>query len=265
MQNRQLRGKVVLITGASTGIGASIAIEIGKYGAVPILIARNREKLKHVQLEFFHRYGVKPPFYSVDVGNRLEVEKAFEKIQAENKNIDILINNAGFGVFEAFADTDLGEIEEMFAVNVFGLMHFTKLILPQMLERNSGHIINIASQAGKIATPKSSGYSASKWAVIGFSNSLRMELKKSNIHVSTVNPGPIKTEFFTIADRSGDYVRNVRKFMLDPDVVAKKIVKLIFHPKRELNMPGWMNISSKLYLLFPAFIEKVAGRLFDKK
>lgn len=261
----RLKDKVILITGASSGIGASIALEVGKFGARPILIARNREKLELVQKAFFERYGVKPPFYIVDVGNRLEVEKAFEKIQAENKKIDILINNAGFGVFEAFVDTDLGEIEEMFSVNVFGLMHLTKLILPQMLERNSGHIINIASQAGKIATPKSSGYSASKCAVIGFSNSLRMELKKSNIHVSTVNPGPVKTEFFTIADRSGDYVRNIGKFMLDPEVVTKKIVKLIFHPKRELNMPGWMNISSKFYLLFPAFVEKIAARLFDKK
>lgn len=153
----------------------------------------------------------------------------------------------------------------MFEVNVIGLMACTKEVLPSMIERNEGHIINIASQSGKLATPKSSGYSATKHAVLGFTNSLRMELSKTNIYVSSVNPGPIETNFFHVADRSGNYVKNVKKFMLKPDDVAEKIVQLMIKPKRELNVPRWMNVGSVLYQLFPSIADKVAGNLLNKK
>ena len=99
-----------------------------------------------------------------------------------------------------------------------------------MLKENKGHIINIASQAGKLATPKSSGYSASKHAVLGFTNSLRMELAKTDIYVTAVNPGPIQTNFFSIADQSGNYEKS-----------AEKTVNIIGKPKREVNLPKWMN------------------------
>ena len=134
-----------------------------------------------------------------------------------------------------------------------------------MIERNTGHIINIASQAGKLATPKSSGYAATKHAVLGFTNSLRMELAKTNIFISAVNPGPIETNFFNTADKSGNYVKSVKKFMLKSDYVAEKIIQLMIHPKRELNLPRWMNLGSVLYNLFPSISEKLTGRLLDKK
>ncbi|MEH7643564.1 SDR family NAD(P)-dependent oxidoreductase, partial [Bacillus pumilus] len=157
------------------------------------------------------------------------------------------------------------EMVSMFEVNVFGLIACTKKVIPEMKQRGYGHIINIASQAGKIATPKSAIYSASKHAVLGFSNSLRMELSDIGIHVTTVNPGPIATDFFTIADRSGEYVKNVEFMMLSADKVAGKVVSAMMTKKREINLPGWMNAGSKLYQLFPFLFEKVARKAMMKK
>jgi short-subunit dehydrogenase len=177
----------------------------------------------------------------------------------------VLVNNAGFGVFEPVVDLDLKEMEKMFAVNVFGLVACTKMVLPHMIERKTGHIINVASQAGKIATPKSSIYAATKHAVLGFTNSLRMEVKQENIFVTAVNPGPIATNFFQIADRSGTYVRNIQKMMLRPEAVAEKIADAMLTPVREINMPRWMNAASVFYQLFPRFVETIAGDAFYKK
>ena len=104
-------------------------------------------------------------------------------------------------------------------------------------ESKSGHIINIASQAGKIATPKSSVYSATKHAVLGYTNSLRMELSDFQIKVTAVNPGPIGTDFFTIADESGTYAKSVQRYILKPEYVAKKVVDAMLTSTREINLP----------------------------
>ena len=108
------------------------------------------------------------------------------------------MNNAGFGAFREAHEASMDEIKGMFDVNVVGLMACTSIVLPKMRERRFGHIINIASQAGKIATPKSSVLSATKHAVLGYTNSLRMELADFNVQVTSVNPGPIATNFLTL-------------------------------------------------------------------
>jgi len=265
MGNRSLSGKNILITGASSGIGELIAYQVAELGATPILLARNHERLAKVAEEIKQRYGIIPLYYRVDVSNIEEIQHVFAAIFETNTTVDILVNNAGFGVFDYLLEADLSEIDAMLKVNVLGLIACTKLILPQMVERNSGHIINIASQAGKIATPKSSVYSATKHAVLGFTNSLRMELADTNVAVTAVNPGPIRTRFFDIADKSGQYVKNVNRFMLEPEDVARKIVNIMLKPKRELNLPGWMNLGSVLYTLFPATFEKIGGKALFKK
>lgn len=127
----------------------------------------------------------------LDVSRTEEIEAAFKTAGP----VDILVNNAGFGIFETAIEASLEDMKSMFEVNVFGLIACTKMALPHMIAQNSGHIINIASQAGKISTPKSGLYAATKHAVLGFSNSLRMELADTGVNVTTVNPGPIKTDF----------------------------------------------------------------------
>lgn len=261
----KLLNKNIVITGASSGIGEKVALKVAELGARPILLARSTEKLAVLSNEINKNSGVNCVYFNLDVSDFNQVKEVFQRIYQEQGFIDVLINNAGFGVFESFHNANFNDIQMMFDVNVLGLMACTKEVLTSMIERNTGHIINIASQAGKLATPKSSGYSATKHAVLGFTNSLRMELLKTNISVSAVNPGPIETNFFNIADKSGNYVKNVKKLMLKSDYVAEQIIKLMIKPKRELNLPRWMNIGSVLYNLFPSAAEKLTDKMFDKK
>src|SRR5690606_14399525 len=135
--------------------------------------------------------------------------------------------NAGFGIFETFRDAPLDHFEAMMDTNYMGTVRCTKAVLPSFLARGAGHIVNVASIAGKLGTPKSTGYTATKHAVLGFTNALRLELRGTGVTVSAVNPGPIDTPFFEIADPDGGYVRNVRWFMLKPEKVAARIVKVI--------------------------------------
>ncbi len=265
MQTSKLVGKNVVITGASSGIGERISYMVAEQGATPILLARSYDRLVEIAKSVKEKTGVDCLYYKVDVREMDSLQLVFDEILTKVKTVDVLVNNAGFGKFDHVVDASLSEMKSMFEVNVFGLIACTKMVLPSMITKKSGHIINIASQAGKFATPKSSVYSATKHAVLGFTNSLRLELADKNIHVTAVNPGPIRTRFFDIADESGSYVKNVERFMLEPDDVARKIVDAMFTSKREINLPGWMGIGSKLYTLFPTFVEKVGGKAIFKK
>ncbi|RDU34970.1 oxidoreductase [Neobacillus piezotolerans] len=261
----RLTGKNIVITGASGGIGAEIARQAAANGANLALLARSADKLERLKGELESAYNSKVFIHKLDVSDTDQVEAAFARIYEEMGDIDILVNNAGFGIFRLAYEADIDEIKSMFDVNVIGLMACTSAVLPKMRARRSGHIINIASQAGKIATPKSSVYSATKHAVLGYTNSLRMEMSDFNVHVTSVNPGPIETNFFTIADESGSYVKNVKRWMLKPEYVAKKVVGSMVKPVREINLPGWMNAGSVFYALFPRLFELLGKKAFNQK
>jgi uncharacterized protein len=265
MMNERLIGKNIVITGASGGIGAEIARLCAASGANLVLLARSIDKLTLLQSELEQKHGVKVEVFQLDVANTDQVKQVFQQIFASGGDVDILVNNAGFGVFREAHEATINEIKGMFEVNVVGLMACTSMVLPKMREKRYGHIINIASQAGKIATPKSSVYSASKHAVLGYTNSLRMELDDFNIRVTSVNPGPIATNFFTIADEKGTYVKNVQKFMLKPEYVAQKVVDSMLTKTREINLPRWMNMGSVVYVLFPRLFEKIGKKMLNKK
>ncbi|WP_203287811.1 SDR family oxidoreductase [Metabacillus sp. cB07] len=263
--NQKLKDRYVVITGASGGIGEKMAALAAASGAHPILIARRADLLAAAAKRISDQYGVTCTYYPLDVSDLDAVAQTFARILDSVPQIDVLVNNAGFGIFNTVEEATLDEMTSMFEVNVFGLIACTKMVLPGMRARNDGHIINIASQAGKLATPKSSLYSATKHAVLGFTNSLRMELVDTGIHVTSVNPGPIQTNFFNIADQSGTYVKNVQRFMLDPDKVSEKIVSAMMTEKREINLPGWMNAGSSFYQLMPRVFEKLAGKALSRK
>ncbi|NYE04905.1 hypothetical protein F4694_001654 [Bacillus niacini] len=265
MVREQLKGKNIVITGASGGIGAEIAKLCAESGANLVLIARSMEKLKQLQMELQQKHQVRVEVYQLDVSETEKVKEVFTAIFATIGEVDILVNNAGFGVFREAHAATMDEIKGMFNVNVVGLMACTSMVLPEMRERRFGHIINIASQAGKIATPKSSVYSATKHAVLGYTNSLRMELSDYNVFVTSVNPGPIETNFFNIADEKGTYVKNVQKFMLQPEYVARKVVDSMLTKTREINLPRWMNMGSVAYVLFPRLFERIGKKAFNKK
>lgn len=153
----------------------------------------------------------------------------------------------------------------MFAVNTFATMTFCREVGKRMKSRHSGHIINIVSMSGLVATAKSSVYSATKFALIGFSNTIRLELHPHQVAVTTINPGPVVTPFFDLADPDGSYQKSVKIFTLQPQVVAKKIVKAMKTKKREVNLPFSLAIASKLYSLFPTIADYLARTVFNVK
>ncbi|KKB36215.1 SDR family NAD(P)-dependent oxidoreductase [Bacillus thermotolerans] len=261
----RLKGKTVLITGASSGLGVEMARQAAQEGASLILLARRLDRLKKVKEEIGRTLPVDIQIHSVDVSRKEEVEYVFGQIIEKVPAIDILVNNAGFGVFNEAHEAKWEETEAMFKVNVLGLIACTQMVIPHMKARRSGHIINIASQAGKMATPKSSIYAATKHAVLGYTNSLRMELARDGVHVTAVNPGPIATEFFTTADPSGSYARSVERWMLKPEQVAREVIRAMGTQKREINLPRWMNAGSILHTLFPGTVERLGRKAFFKK
>jgi uncharacterized protein len=260
-----LQNKNIVITGASGGIGAEMAKLCAQRGANLTLLARSIDKLEELKSELENRYSVSVHIHALDVSNLEEIQRVFTAIFQQMNTIDILVNNAGFGVFREAHEASFAEMKSMFDVNVVGLMACTRMVLPHMRERRFGHIINIASQAGKIATPKSSVYSATKHAVLGYSNSLRLELAPYQVFVTTVNPGPIATNFFNIADEKGTYVKNVKRFMLQPEYVANKVVHAMLTKTREINLPRWMNLGSIMFTLFPTAFERIGRKAFNQK
>ena len=265
MGRELLKEKNIVITGASGGIGAEIAKLCAARGANLVLLARSLDKLQQLQSDLQQKYHVSVDVFQLDVSDTNQVEEVFKQIFDTIGQIDILVNNAGFGIFREAHKATMDEIKGMFDVNVVGLMACTNMVLPKMRERRSGHIINIASQAGKIATPKSSVYSATKHAVLGYTNALRMELADYNVLVTAVNPGPIATNFFDIADEQGTYVKNVQRFILQPEFVARKVVDSMLTKAREINLPRWMNMGSVVYVLFPRLFERIGKRVLNSK
>lgn len=263
--SRNLKGKTILITGASSGLGSEIAKKCAERGASIILVSRNQKRLADCVEQCGLLGAEEVKAFPLDLGNTHEIPSFVQSIEKEGIRIDALINNAGFGLFERLDETPDKTIHSMFEVNVLSLIMLTKSVIPVMKKNKNGHIINIASQAGKLATPKSSIYSATKHAVIGFSNSLRMEVADEGIKVTTVNPGPINTSFFDQADGTGKYAESVKRWMLDPEFVALKTVNALFTSKREINLPGWMNLLSKTHALMPAVVEKVGKKGFNQK
>ena len=250
--------RTILITGASGGLAQEMVKLLPQDQL--ILLGRNKEKL--VQL-----YGNHPQaeLIEIDISDVQALEELVAELYQRYGEIDVLINNAGYGIFEDFDKISDQDIHQMFEVNTFALMNLSRLVGVRMKETRKGHIINIVSMAGLIATGKSSLYSATKFAAIGFSNALRLELMPHGVYVTTVNPGPIRTAFFDQVDPDGSYLKSVDRFLLEPDDVAKKIIKTIGKNKREINLPLLLNLAHKFYTLFPKLADKLAGETFNYK
>lgn len=200
----QLSNKTVFITGASAGIGKACAAAFAKSGANLLLAARRINKLNELANSLSKEYKVKIKSVEMDVRNNDEVTEALSSLDNEWKNIDILINNAGLARgFDKIYEGKLTDWEEMIDTNIKGLLFVTRQVLPGMVERKSGHIINIGSVAGHETYPSGNVYAATKFAVNALTKSIRMDVLDKNIKVSTVDPGLVETEF-SIVRFSGD-------------------------------------------------------------
>ena len=188
-----LKNKNALVTGAGKGIGKAIAIALAKEGVNVILLARTQSDIDEVAKEI-NTFGVKSLAITADVADINSVNTAVEKALADFKSIDILINNAGTALFGNFLELEPSAWEHIIQVNLMGTYYVTRAVLPGMMERKTGDIINISSTAGLNGNALTSAYSASKFAVLGLTDSLMQEVRKHNIRVTALTPSTVATD-----------------------------------------------------------------------
>ncbi|WP_066071535.1 3-ketoacyl-ACP reductase, partial [Neobacillus soli] len=190
---QSLKGKVAFVTGAGRGIGKAVVIALANEGVNIGLLARTETALREVVSEV-EGLGVKAAYVAVDISSQEEVEQAVKKLTDELGTADILINNAGIGKFGTLLEMDPKEWKRIIDVNLMGPYYVTRAVLPQLIEKNRGDIINISSTNGLSGAATSSAYSASKFGVIGLTESLAQEVRRNNIRVTALTPSTVATE-----------------------------------------------------------------------
>lgn len=247
-----LTEKVSIITGASSGIGAALAQLLAREGSTVVLAARRTERLEAVA-HAIRRGGGTALALAADVTNRDDAESVVDRTVREFGRIDVLVNNAGRGHFASVEDTTDAVLGTMFSVNVYSLWYTTRPVLRQMKLQGNGHIINVASIAGKIGFPFNSAYVAAKYACVGFTHALRAELMETGIHASVVCPAGVLTDWassteggpiLSMFSASGPATKRIAaergielppiEGLLSADVVAGKILECIYHPVAEV-------------------------------
>ncbi|MFE7818458.1 3-ketoacyl-ACP reductase [Priestia megaterium] len=231
---QSLKGKVALITGAGKGIGRSTAIELAKEGVNIGLIARTEADLKAVASEL-EAFDVQVAYATADVSSMEEVNAAVEHLHTKLGATDILINNAGIGKFGGFLELDPADWKQIIDVNLMGVYYVTRAVLPQLIEKNGGDIINISSTAGQKGAPVTSAYSASKFGVLGLTESLALEVRKHNIRVTALTPSTVATE---LAYKENLTDGNPDKVMQPEDLAEIMVAQLKLHPRIFIKSAG---------------------------
>lgn len=194
-----LARKNILITGASSGIGAACAKHFAQQGSNLLLCSRKIDALNLLAREISSEYGVEVYAFALDISDHEKIKQTFASLPTQWKTVDILINNAGAALgLETLQEADLNDLEVMINTNIKGLIYMTKEVLPVMLARNMGHIINIGSIAGHQVYPKATVYCATKYAVKALTEGLRMDVLGSDIRISAIDPGAVKTNFSVV-------------------------------------------------------------------
>ncbi|RTL49295.1 MAG: 3-ketoacyl-ACP reductase [Sphingobacteriales bacterium] len=217
-----LKGKTALITGAGKGIGKALALALAQEGVHVGLMARTEKDIQQVADEL-KALGVNTAIATADVSNRVAVENAVAQIHTALGPIDILINNAGTGKFSKFLELVPEEWEQQIKVNLFGVYYVTRAVLPEMIERQTGDIVNVSSTAGLKGSALTSAYSASKFGVMGLTESLMQEVRKHNIRVTAMAPSTVVTE---LAIKSNLINNNEEKLMHPEDFAELVIAQL---------------------------------------
>ncbi len=248
-----LKNKVVLITGASSGFGEDAARLFAMEGCRVVLAARRLDRLQVLAAEI-QDAGGEALAVPVDVSQPAEIAVMVQSALDLYGHIDILFNNAGYGIMDWFEKLDPERnIETIIKVNLIGTMLVTHAVLPQMLKRRKGHIINMSSVAGLIASPLISTYSAGKYGVRAFTDGLRREVRPFGIRVTGIYPGPATTEFQQA--RSSSNVKRIESPHLSSKYVAERVVNVAKRPVRSLVIPWWFRVITTFDTLFPVVVD----------
>ncbi|MCY8343303.1 3-ketoacyl-ACP reductase [Bacillus haynesii] len=231
---QSLQNKTALITGGGRGIGRATAIALAKEGVHIGLIGRTAANLEKAAEEL-KAFGVKVSVAAADVKDLTAVERAVQSVKEELGQIDILINNAGIGGFAGFLEQSPEEWENIVQVNLMGVYNVTRAVLPEMIERKAGDIINISSTAGQRGAAGTSAYSASKFAVLGLTESLMQEVRKHNIRVSALTPSTVATDL-AIDSKLTD--GNPERVMQPEDLAEYIVAQLKLHPRIFIKSAG---------------------------
>lgn len=257
-----LRNKIILITGATSGIGEACAYAFGKSGAKIALTGRNGDRLSALASNL-NNYGTDCFFYKCDLKDYESVISLKANVESYfNDSIDILINSAGFAVLGLVENLPLSSIRENFEINFFAPISLIKLLLPGMKEKGFGQIINLSSGVGKRGLPGASSYSSSKFALNGFSESLRVELIKSNIDVINISPGLVNSNFASNIILYGKLKNTFTEGISSkPQIVAARILEASMMRKRDVTL-SW---KTKLGVIANFFFPKLADIILSKK
>lgn len=249
--------RVAVITGASSGIGYATAEAFARQGWAVVLAARRTERITALAEQIIANGGT-ALVVPTDVTQADDRAKLIAQTLAHFGRLDVLVNNAGRGHFGRTADLDIATIREVFELNVIAPIMLTQLALPE-LQRQRGMVINIASIAGRVATPPLNVYNATKFALIGWTEATRRELRRTGVRLCIVDPGPINTEFSSAAE--GSHTSPGAKPSGWPaTLVARRIVRLVRHPRREIIIPRIYGPAMWLNHAFPAVIDWIVGR-----
>ncbi len=262
-----IQGKVVIVTGASSGIGAATAREFARAGAKVVLAARRLDRLEALAAEIDAMgTGAQALAVAADLSRLDDIQRLIEQTLARFGRIDVLFNNAGFGRLDWLEKLDPAkDIQAQVQVNVLGVLLTTRLVLPHMLAQQGGHILNMASVAGLVGTPTYTIYAASKFAVRGFSEALRREVAPWNIRVSVIYPGGVATEFAEHAGIQRKTRVTTPKFMrLSAEQVAQAVVGLVRRPRRDLVITWPFRLSVWLNTWLPGLVDWTTVRRFTE-
>ena len=256
------KGKVVVITGASSGIGAASALLFAKKGANIVLVGRRKEKLLEIQKKILEN-NISTLVCPCDVSDKSQVQRMAQNVLQKFNKIDVLVNNAGFAIYGKVSELSIEEIESQMNTNYLGMVYCIKNFLPTMLEQDSGHIVNVASVAASFGLPGIASYCASKFAMLGFSEGLHHELKDTNIGITVVSPIMVRTNFFD--HPSFESMPKFSPTSLSSEKVAKAILRAATSSRLEIIVPSIVRGAVWAKHTFPFIINPLIGSSFRKK
>ncbi|MBK9210808.1 MAG: SDR family oxidoreductase [Anaerolineales bacterium] len=260
-----IKGKVVIVTGASSGIGEAAAREFGREGATVVLAARRVDKLQALAKEVnAMNTSAQTLVVQADLSKLEDIQSMIAQTLERFGRIDVLVNNAGFGRLDWLENLDpIKDIQAQMDVNIMGVIQTTRQVLPIMMKQRAGSIINMCSMAGLVGTPTYSIYAATKHAVHGFSEALRREVKPWGIDVSLIYPGGVVTEFTQHAGIKRKTSAKTPKFMLlTAEQVGAAVVRLVRRPRRMLVIPWLWNVTVLMNKLFPGLVDYTTIKRF---